>query len=61
VSNQTQTSRFGSTIEIINGGLECRRGPDDYRVANRIGHYRRYIRILGEEPEAVLHCDFPSF
>ncbi|KAK1297230.1 Basic endochitinase A [Acorus calamus] len=36
---------FSVITNIINGGLECDRGPDA-RVADRIGFYKRYCDIL---------------
>jgi hypothetical protein len=51
VRNGRNYSRFAWTVSIINGGLECAgtNTANDYRVGNRIGHYRQYLRILGEE------------
>ncbi|NP_001284473.1 endochitinase-like precursor [Cucumis melo] len=37
---------YGVITNIINGGLECGRGPDD-RVKDRIGFYKRYCDMLG--------------
>ena len=37
---------YGVITNIINGGLECGRGPDN-RVADRIGFYKRYCDLLG--------------
>ncbi|GMI76983.1 PATHOGENESIS-RELATED 3, basic chitinase [Hibiscus trionum] len=37
---------YGVITNIINGGLECGRGPDS-RVQDRIGFYRRYCDMLG--------------
>nr|ABD66068.1 chitinase [Momordica charantia] len=36
---------YGVITNIINGGLECGRGPDS-RVADRIGFFKRYCDIL---------------
>ncbi|CAA7408456.1 unnamed protein product [Spirodela intermedia] len=46
---------YGVITNIINGGLECGRGPDG-RVADRIGFYNRYCNILGVSPGANLDC-----
>ncbi|KAK1320958.1 hypothetical protein QJS10_CPA03g02389 [Acorus calamus] len=46
---------FGVTTNIINGGLECGRGPDP-RVADRIGFYKRYCDILGVGYGPNLDC-----
>lgn len=48
-------SKFGMTVNIINGGLECGR-PTDHRVEDRIGFYKRYIQLLGETPESDCEC-----
>ncbi|KAA8547572.1 hypothetical protein F0562_004001 [Nyssa sinensis] len=37
---------YGVITNIINGGIECGKGPDD-KVADRIGFYKRYCDILG--------------
>ena len=51
-------SKFGMTIFIINGGLECGGVTNsDYRVVDRIGFYKRYIQVLGETPESKCDCD----
>jgi hypothetical protein len=53
--------RFGWSVSIINGGLECNRAgtAQDYRVRNRIDHYQAYLQILGEprDESAELGCD----
>lgn len=46
---------FGMTVNIINGGLECNRGPDS-RVDDRIGFYRRYADLMGVDPGTSLDC-----
>ncbi|TYI01337.1 hypothetical protein ES332_A11G193500v1 [Gossypium tomentosum] len=46
---------YGVITNIINGGLECGRGPDN-RVASRIGFYRRYCDILGINYGSNLDC-----
>jgi hypothetical protein len=48
-------SKFGVTVNIINGGLECGL-PGDSRVNDRIEYYQRYIELLGEEPESKCDC-----
>ncbi|PPD80974.1 hypothetical protein GOBAR_DD22087 [Gossypium barbadense] len=47
---------YGVITNIINGGLECGRGPDN-RVASRIGFYRRYCDILGINTGGNLDCN----
>lgn len=46
---------FGMTVNIINGGLECNRGPDS-RVDDRIGFYRRYAELMAVDPGTSLDC-----
>ncbi|XVF59875.1 hypothetical protein PTKIN_Ptkin07bG0310800 [Pterospermum kingtungense] len=46
---------YGVITNIINGGLECGRGPDS-RVADRIGFYRRYCDLLGVSYGSNLDC-----
>ncbi|KMQ49593.1 chitinase, GH19 family [Chitinispirillum alkaliphilum] len=56
IAKNRHTSKFGMTVNIINGGLECGRVNDD-RVNSRIAYYRRYIEILGETPEEKCDCE----
>ena len=37
---------LGMTVNIINGGVECGKGPID-KVRHRIGHYQRFANMLG--------------
>nr|WED30098.1 anti-fungal protein [Eucommia ulmoides] len=46
---------FGTTTNIINGGLECGHGSDP-RDQNRIEFYRRFCDMLGVEYGENLHC-----
>ncbi|XP_050226916.1 endochitinase-like [Mercurialis annua] len=46
---------YGVITNIINGGLECGRGSNNY-VASRIGFYRRYCDILGVSYGNNLDC-----
>ncbi|KAL5203025.1 hypothetical protein ABZP36_014179 [Zizania latifolia] len=46
---------YGVITNIINGGLECGRGPDD-RVAGRIGFYKRYCDGFGISYGSNLDC-----
>lgn len=50
-----RTVGFGTTTNIINGGLECGRGWDA-RVNSRIGFYKRYCDILGVSYGDNLDC-----
>ncbi|KAK8534086.1 hypothetical protein V6N13_028231 [Hibiscus sabdariffa] len=47
---------YGVITNIINGGLECGRGPDG-RVQDRIGFYRRYCDMLGVGYGNNLDCN----
>ncbi|KAJ7978675.1 Chitinase [Quillaja saponaria] len=46
---------YGTTTNIINGGLECGIGPDS-RVENRIGFYKTYCDLFGIEFGDNLDC-----
>uniref|UniRef100_K3ZBX5 chitinase n=1 Tax=Setaria italica TaxID=4555 RepID=K3ZBX5_SETIT len=47
---------YGVITNIINGGLECGRGPD-LRVADRIGFYKRYCHAFRIGYGSDLDCD----
>lgn len=49
-------SKFGMTVNIINGGLECGI-PNDSRVNDRIDFYKRYIEFMGEASEDDCDCN----
>ncbi len=38
---------FGSTVNIINGGIECNGGTENTKVLGRIGHYERFTDLAG--------------
>jgi chitinase len=46
---------YGVITNIINGGLECGRGPDD-RVDSRIGIYKHFCDMLGISYGDNLDC-----
>ena len=48
-------SKFGMTVNVINGGQECNSG-DNSKVNDRIEYYQRYIEMLGEQPEDDCDC-----
>lgn len=48
-------SRFGATINVVNGAQECGHGTDD-RVADRVGHFKWFSGIFGLGLEPVLDC-----
>lgn len=47
---------YGVTTNIINGGIECGRGPTPQTI-DRIGFYKRYCDILGVSYGPNLDCD----
>jgi basic endochitinase B len=48
---------YGTTTDIINGGIECGKGFDSTgAVADRIGYYKRYCDILGVSYGNNLDC-----
>jgi hypothetical protein len=49
-------SRFGATINVVNGVQECGRGADE-RAADRVGHFKWFSGIFGLSLEPVLDCD----
>ncbi|OXA89535.1 hypothetical protein B0A66_14035 [Flavobacterium hercynium] len=52
---------FGMTINIINGGLECRR-PDSDKTQDRRGFYQRYLTVLNaSDPNCECKCDTMQF
>ncbi|KAK8939649.1 Chitinase 10 [Platanthera guangdongensis] len=50
-----RTAGFGLVTNIINGGLECGI-PDDPRVNDRIGYYRRYCQLFNVDVGPNLDC-----
>ena len=46
---------FGTTVNIINGGLECNR-PTPPAVADRLGFYRRFTTVLRTTEGSNLDC-----
>ena len=46
---------FGLTTNIINGGLECGKGKD-YREEDRIGFYKRYLKVIGISDKREKSC-----
>ncbi|UPR01458.1 chitinase [Chloropicon primus] len=49
-------SNFGTTTNIINGGLECGI-PNDYRVEDRVLYFERYAEIFEVDPGTGLRCE----
>jgi hypothetical protein len=57
ITNGRDKSRFGNTVNIINGNLECgNNNPNDDRVVDRIGFYKRYARIFQVSIESNCGC-----
>ncbi|XP_020085995.1 chitinase 10-like [Ananas comosus] len=52
-----RTAGFGLVTNIVNGGLECGI-PNDSRVNDRIGYYKRYAQILGVDVGPNLDCAY---
>ncbi|KAG1328310.1 putative Chitinase 10 [Cocos nucifera] len=50
-----RTAGFGLVTNIINGGLECGI-PDDSRVNDRIGYYKRYAQLFEVDVGSNLDC-----
>jgi hypothetical protein len=48
-------SRFGATINVVNGVQECGHGTDE-RAADRVGHFKWFSGIFGISVEPVLDC-----
>ena len=49
-------SRFGATINVVNGVQECGHGADE-RVADRVGHFKWFSGIFGISLESALDCN----
>ena len=47
---------FGRTIDIINGALECRGGPNPASPLTRIANFQRFASDLGVDPGGNLNC-----
>ena len=56
IAAKRNVSKFGMTVNIINGGQECGKGLEP-RVEDRAGFYKRYIGLMGGAPEADCNCD----
>ncbi|MGF1775677.1 chitinase [Vibrio nomapromontoriensis] len=46
--SQYDGDRFGETVNIINGGIECGRGMNP-QLENRIGFYKHFCDLLGAD------------
>ncbi|ONK63128.1 uncharacterized protein A4U43_C07F11700 [Asparagus officinalis] len=52
-----RTAGFGLVTNIVNGGLECGI-PNDARVNDRIGFFKRYARLLNVDAGPNLDCAY---
>ncbi len=50
-------SKFGMTINIINGALECNKGEGESRMLSRISYFRRYMAVVGISTESDCDCN----
>jgi hypothetical protein len=55
IANGRDKSRFGATINVVNGAQECGVGPND-NVADRVGHFKWFSGIFALSLEPVLDC-----
>lgn len=55
IANGRDKSRFGVTINVVNGAQECGIGPND-NVDDRVGHFKYFSGIFGLSLEPVLDC-----
>jgi predicted chitinase len=53
--NGINSSGFGSTIQTINGGIECN-GGDPSEVQDRVQYYTTYCSMLGVSPGSNTGC-----
>lgn len=57
ISAGRTTSKFGMTINIINGGIECgSSNKDNIRALGRIGHYEHFCAYFNITPEDTCTC-----
>ena len=49
---------FGSTINIINGGVECGGGSENKKASNRGDYFKEFLNVFGLDPnkEKNLGC-----
>ena len=50
------TGGFGTTINIINGGLECGKGAESKKAANRGAYYKEFLTYFKLAQESDLGC-----
>jgi len=56
ISANRDKSKFGMTVNVINGGLECNKPDSEKKVEDRAKYYQRYIGLLGEPAESDCDC-----
>lgn len=50
------TATFGTTINIINGGVECGQSPENSKAASRAEYYLKWLEFFGMPAEGGLTC-----
>lgn len=50
------TASFGTTINIINGGIECGQLPENSKAASRGEYYLEWLNFFGMPAEGDLGC-----
>lgn len=50
------TTSFATTINIINGGLECGKGLNTDKVKKRGEYFLNWLNFFGQDPEGDLDC-----
>lgn len=40
---------FGASINVLNGGIECRGGVESGQATNRVAYYKEYMNYFGVE------------
>lgn len=41
------SSGFGASINVLNGGIECRGTSESYQVENRVKYYKEFMNYFG--------------
>ena len=50
------TATFGTTTNIINGGVECNQSPENSKAASRAEYYLKWLEVFGMPAEDGLTC-----
>lgn len=56
IAKGRDASRFGMTINVINGGQECNKGDNQSSPKDRKGYYRHYASIMNVSIEDYCDC-----